>query len=64
MCGALDVGLLNDTLRDRRILAGRAIGVKTIEELLDAPLETVTWEAEEKGIYRGMIGRKALMKMI
>lgn len=64
MCGALDVGLLNDTLKDRRILAGRAIGVKTIEELLDAPLETVTWEAEEKGIYRGMIGRKALMKMI
>lgn len=64
MCGALDVGLLNEKLRDRRILAGRATGVKTIEELLDAPLETVTWEAEEQGIFRGMIGRTALLRMI
>lgn len=64
MCGALDVGLLNDKLRDRKILAGRATGVKSIEELLEAPLESVTWEAVEKGIHPGMIGKEALIKMI
>ncbi|RRN68854.1 DUF1805 domain-containing protein [Peribacillus simplex] len=64
MCGALDVALLNDKLRDRKILAGRATGVKSIDELLEAPLESVTWEAKEKGIYPGMIGKEALIKMI
>ncbi|NRD76410.1 DUF1805 domain-containing protein [Bacillus sp. BRMEA1] len=64
MCGALDVGLLNDKLRDRRIIAGRAVGVRTIEQLLNAPLESVTYEAEELGIHKGMIGKDALLKMI
>ncbi|MEK4484374.1 DUF1805 domain-containing protein [Psychrobacillus sp. FSL H8-0484] len=64
MCGALDVGLLNEKLKDRKIIAGRAVGVKTIDQLLDAPLESVTYEAEELGITRGMIGREALLKMI
>ncbi|MED3910099.1 DUF1805 domain-containing protein [Peribacillus simplex] len=64
MCGALDIGLLNDKLKDRKILAGRATGVKSIEELLEAPLESVTWEAVEKGIYPGMIVKDALIKMI
>lgn len=64
MCGALDVGLLNEKLKDRKIIAGRAVGVRTIDQLLDAPLESVTLEAEELGIYQGMIGREALLKMI
>ena len=64
MCGALDVGLLNSKLADRRILAGRAVGVKTIEQLLEAPLESVTIEAEAIGIYAGMIGKDALLKML
>jgi uncharacterized protein YunC (DUF1805 family) len=64
MCGALDVSLLNEKLKDRKIIAGRAVGVRTIEQLLDAPLESVTWEAEELGIYQGMIGKDALLKMI
>ncbi|PGL66855.1 DUF1805 domain-containing protein [Bacillus sp. AFS055030] len=64
MCGALDVALLNDRLRDRQIIAGRAVGVKTIEELLNAPLESITVEAEKLGIQKGMIGRDALLKMI
>ncbi|MCM3115173.1 DUF1805 domain-containing protein [Neobacillus sp. MER 74] len=64
MCGALDVGLLNDKLKDRKIIAGRAVGVRTIEQLLNAPLESVTAEAEELGIHPGMIGRDALLKMI
>jgi uncharacterized protein YunC (DUF1805 family) len=64
MCGALDVGLLNDRLKDRKIVAGRAVGVKTIQQLLDAPLESVTHEAENLGIRKGMIGKEALLKMI
>ncbi|MEH7481619.1 Uncharacterized protein YunC, DUF1805 family [Bacillus sp. OV166] len=64
MCGALDVGLLNDKLKDRKIIAGRAVGVRTIEQLLNAPLESVTWEAEALGIHQGMIGKEALLKMI
>jgi uncharacterized protein YunC (DUF1805 family) len=64
MCGALDVGLLNEKLKDRKIIAGRAVGVRTIEQLVNAPLESVTWEAKELGIHPGMSGKDALMKMI
>ncbi len=64
MCGALDVALLNNRLKDRKIIAGRAVGVKTIDQLLDAPLESVTEEAEVLGIHKGMIGREALLKML
>ena len=64
MCGALDVSLLNEKLKDRKIIAGRATGVKTIEQLLEAPLESVTYEAEAYGIYKGMIGKDAMLKMI
>ncbi|MCS0673210.1 YunC family protein [Cytobacillus firmus] len=64
MCGALDVALLNEKLKDRKVIAGRAVGVKTIEQLLNAPLESVTFEAEELGIVKGTIGRDALLKMI
>lgn len=64
MCGALDVGLLNDRLKDREIIAGRAVGVKTLEELLAAPLESVTTTAEKLGISVGMIGADALRLMI
>ena len=63
MCGALDVALLNERLKDRKIIAGRAVGVKTIEQLLAAPLESVTYEARRLGIVEGMIGKDALLKM-
>lgn len=64
MCGALDVALLNERLRDRQILAGRAVGVRTIEQLLDAPLESVTLAAESLGIHPGMSGREAILRMM
>lgn len=64
MCGALDVGLLNDRLGDRKIIAGRAVGVKTLKELLEAPLESVTTEAAVLGITPGMPGYEALLKML
>jgi uncharacterized protein YunC (DUF1805 family) len=64
MCGALDVGLLNERLRERNIVAARATGVRTIQELLDAPLESVTYTAEDLGILPGMTGREAILKMM
>lgn len=63
MCGALDVALLNERLADRQILAGRAVGVKTIEELLAAPLESVTTAARALGIEVGMSGSEAVRKL-
>jgi len=60
MCGALDVHLLNTRLAAREILAGRALGVRTLEELLDAPLADVTDAALQVGISVGMTGRDAL----
>ncbi|MDQ0164424.1 uncharacterized protein YunC (DUF1805 family) [Bacillus horti] len=64
MCGALDVALLNEKLSDRKVIAGRAVGVRTIEELLEAPLESVTLEAERLGIIAGTKGKDAIMKML
>jgi len=64
MCGALDIQLLNQKLKDRQIIAGRAIGVRTLEQLLDAPLESVTFEAEHLGIHPGMKGRDAILKIV
>jgi uncharacterized protein YunC (DUF1805 family) len=63
MCGALDVGLLNEKLKDRGIIAGRAVGVRTLEDLLEAPLESVTHAAEQLGITAGTKGRDAIAKM-
>jgi len=63
MCGALDIGLLNRQLRDRRIIAGRAVGERTLEQLLEAPLESVTEAAEELGITVGMKGEEAVRIM-
>jgi uncharacterized protein YunC (DUF1805 family) len=63
MCGALDVALLNEKLKGRKVIAGRAVGVKTIEELLEAPLESVTYEAENLGATKGMVGKEALLLM-
>lgn len=63
MCGALDVRLLNERLSDRRIVAGRAVGVRTLGQLLEAPLESVTRAAETMGITAGMKGIEAVRLM-
>ncbi|TFE30592.1 YunC family protein [Cohnella luojiensis] len=60
MCGALDVQLLDERLKDREIIAGRAVGVRTFQQLLDAPLESVTDAARALGIHVGMSGREAV----
>lgn len=64
MCGALDVDLLNEKLADREVVAGRAVGVRTLEDLLTSPLQMVTIKAEKLGVHPGMSGRDALLKMM
>jgi uncharacterized protein YunC (DUF1805 family) len=63
MCAALDVDIFNEIpkLQERKVIAGRAVGVRTIEQLLDAPLEKVTDASREKGWKEGMSGREALL---
>jgi uncharacterized protein YunC (DUF1805 family) len=63
MCGALDVPSLNTRLAERRIVAGRAFGVRTVDDLLEAPLVDVTDAARELGVTPGMKGRDAIRLM-
>lgn len=63
MCGALDVDLLNEKLADRNIVAGRAVGVRSIQDLLDAPLEKVTIGSKAFGWEKGMIGKEAMLRL-
>lgn len=63
MCGALDVDLLNEMLSDRQVIAARAVGVRTIDDLLHAPLELITDASKAYGWEVGMSGRDALSKL-
>lgn len=63
MCGALDVKLLNDKLADRNVIAGKAVGVRTLDDLLHASLAEVTIGAEKLGIHVGTTGIDALKLM-
>lgn len=63
MCGALDVQLLNEKLKAREIIAGRAVGVRTLQQLLDSPMESVTDAALSLGITVGMSGEEAVRIM-
>jgi uncharacterized protein YunC (DUF1805 family) len=64
MCGALDVALLNEKLAEREIIAGRSVGVRSLDDLMNFPLESVTFKAREMGIVPGMSGREALLRML
>ncbi|WP_164668219.1 YunC family protein [Virgibacillus doumboii] len=63
MCGALDVDVLNNVLAERKVIAGRATGVKTIDDLLNAPLQKITDASKEYGWEAGMTGKEALIKI-
>ncbi|HLR67890.1 YunC family protein [Virgibacillus alimentarius] len=63
MCAALDVDVLNTILSDRHVVAGRAKGVKTIDQLLHAPLEKITDASKSFGWEVGMTGKEALLKI-
>lgn len=64
MCAALDVDLLNEMLADRQVIAGRAQGVRSIDDLLNAPLAKVTDASRDMyGWEIGMIGKDAMLKL-
>ena len=63
MCAALDVDLLNRMLAERKVIAGRAVGVRSIDDLLHAPLEMITDASAAYGWEVGMIGKDALSKL-
>ena len=65
MCAAVDIDFFNNTpkLIERKIIAGRAEGVRTIDELINAPMAKLTFAAKELGITEGMTGRDALVIM-
>lgn len=64
-CRAIDVDVFDSKphLKERKVVCGCATGVKTIEELLNAPLVKVTQAAKNLGIIEGMIVRDALIKL-
>lgn len=65
MCAALDVDIFNTIpkLMERKVIAGRAVGVRTIDQLLEAPLEKVTDASKEFGWEVGMTGKEALLRI-
>ncbi|WP_217588657.1 YunC family protein [Lentibacillus saliphilus] len=63
MCGALDVGVFNHLLADRKVIAARALGVRTIDDLLEAPLESITDASKAYGWELGMPVKEALLKI-
>lgn len=65
MCAALDVAIFDEVpkLKERQVIAGRALGVRTIDQLLHAPLEKITDASKFYGWKVGMTGREALLKI-
>ncbi|MDA3129669.1 YunC family protein [Aliibacillus thermotolerans] len=60
MCGALDIEVLDKKWPKRKMPAARAMGVRTIAELLEAPMESVSKAGQELGVKQGMTGKEAL----
>ncbi|MFD1446198.1 YunC family protein [Oceanobacillus profundus] len=65
MCAALDVDIFNEVpkLMERNVIAGRAMGVRTIDELLKAPLQKITDASKAYGWEVGMTGKEALLRI-
>ncbi len=59
MCGALDV----DVYGAREVVCGRAIGVKTLEDLYQAKLVNCSQYAQKMGVVPGMTVREAFTKI-
>lgn len=64
MCGALDVNIYNSPkMLERKVICGKAVGVKTIEELLNASLVQVSNYAKYIGLFEGMKVYEAFSKL-
>lgn len=61
MCGALNVDIYDTPkLLPRKVVCVRVVGVKTIDELIEARVEEATSAARELGIFNGMCVKDAL----
>ena len=64
MCGALDVNIYNSPkMLDRKVICGKALGVKTIDELYNAPLVHICDYGKSKGLIEGMKVYEAFSKL-
>src|SRR5699024_11949904 len=64
MCAALDVSVFDEKLPEREVIAGRAMGVRNIQQLLNSPLESVKNAAKEKyGWKKGKTGKEELLRI-
>ena len=60
MCGALNVDVYNsDKMMDRKVICMRATGVRTIDALLEAKIESCSNYAKTKGIDKDMLIKDA-----
>jgi len=64
MCGLLDVPFLDGFHSDRQIVAARVVGVREIDDLLEARVRDCTTAAAAMGVRPGMTGREALELML
>ena len=62
MCGALDVAVYDTPkLKERKVICGKTLGVKTIDDLLNAKLVEVSNECLCYHISEGMLVKDALL---
>ncbi len=55
MCGALDVGIYNtEKMKERKVICFKAVGVKTLEQLYEAPIVDLSDYARSLNIAEGM----------
>jgi uncharacterized protein YunC (DUF1805 family) len=64
MCGLLDVPFLDELHSDRQVVAARVVGVREIDDLLEARIRDCTAAAAKLGVRPGMTGREALDLML
>ena len=63
-CGLYDVAMLDALHPERRVVGARVIGVREIDDILDAKVRDCTAAAQELGVRPGMTGREALQLML
>ena len=59
MCGALDTNVYSG----REVVCGKALGVKTIEQLYNAPIVELSEYAKQKGLKVGMLVYEAFEEL-
>ncbi len=62
MCGALDVDIFKtEKLKAREVVCGRALGVKTLDELFNGELVDISDACRKYNIREGMLVKDALL---